>query len=66
VKSYKKTLSDKLISETISMSLRCDGSVDRSQIDKMYVIIKTVSEKTSGPTFLIQYLSRYMKLNKLI
>jgi len=30
VKSYKKTFSDKLISETISMSLRCDGSVDRS------------------------------------
>ncbi|KAL4122559.1 hypothetical protein QTP88_014865 [Uroleucon formosanum] len=45
VKSYKKTFSDKLISETISMSLRCDGSVDRSQIDKIYIILKTVSLK---------------------
>ncbi|KAL4107180.1 hypothetical protein QTP88_017563 [Uroleucon formosanum] len=31
--------------ETISMSLRCDGSVDRSQIDKIYIILKTVSLK---------------------
>ncbi|KAL5245424.1 hypothetical protein ACI65C_012834 [Semiaphis heraclei] len=45
VKSYKKTFSDKLISETISMSLRCDGSVDRSPIDKIYIILKTVSLK---------------------
>lgn len=27
------------------MSLRCDGSVARSQVDKMYVILKTVSLK---------------------
>lgn len=45
MKSYKKTFSDKLNSETISMSLRCDGSVDRSQIDKIYIILKTVSLK---------------------
>jgi len=45
VKSYKKTFSDKLISETISMPLRCDGSVDRSQIDTIYIILKTVSLK---------------------
>jgi len=53
VKSYKKTLSDKLISETISMSLRCDGSVDRSQIDKIYVIIKTVSLKGVEEQYLL-------------
>lgn len=45
VKSYKKTFSDKLISETILMSLRCDGSMDRSQIDKIYIILRTVSLK---------------------
>lgn len=44
VKSYKKTFSDKLISETISMSLRCDGSVDRSQIDTIYIILCNVPE----------------------
>jgi hypothetical protein len=27
------------------MSLRCNGSVDRSQIDKIYIILKTVSLK---------------------
>lgn len=27
------------------MSLHCDGSVDRSQIDKIYIILKTVSLK---------------------
>ncbi|KAL4084425.1 hypothetical protein QTP88_028247 [Uroleucon formosanum] len=35
----------KLTLKTISMSLHCDGSVDRSQIDKIYIILKTVSLK---------------------
>ena len=36
-------LSDKKLLETLAISLRCDGSVDRTQLDKIYLMTKLVS-----------------------
>ena len=42
VLSDKKTLQKKLL-EALAVSLRCDGSVDRTQLDKIYIMAKLVS-----------------------
>ena len=39
--SDKKTLQEKLL-EALAISLRCDGSVDRTQLDKIYLMAKLV------------------------
>lgn len=44
VASHKQEIVEKIISDSIALSIRCDGSVDRTQIDKMYVMAKTVSK----------------------
>lgn len=44
VNSYRSTFRD-LMENSVACSLRCDGSVDRMQIDKIYVAAKIVSKK---------------------
>jgi len=43
VTSYRKQFSLKLMKDVLAISLRCDGSVDRSQLDKIYVIKKLLT-----------------------
>ena len=43
VKSDQNSLASKL-SNSMAISLRCDGSVDRMQIDKIYLMAKTISQ----------------------
>ena len=42
VKSHRNSLASKM-SNSLAISLRCDGSVDRTQIDKIYLMAKTIS-----------------------
>ncbi|KAF0714641.1 E3 SUMO-protein ligase KIAA1586-like isoform X4 [Aphis craccivora] len=42
--SHRETFIETLLTKSLAMSLRCDGSVDRSQIDKIYVLLKVVSK----------------------
>ena len=41
--SYKETLVAKMLHDTLSLSVRCDGSVERTQIDKIVVMAKVVT-----------------------
>lgn len=45
VESNVKTLIRKLTVDSLALSLRCDGSVDRTQIDKIYVMAKVISKR---------------------
>lgn len=38
---------------SIALSLRCDGSVNRTQVDKMYVLIKSVNLKGEEKLYFI-------------
>jgi hypothetical protein len=42
VKSDRNSLASNM-SNSLAISLRCDGSVDRTQIDKIYLVAKTIS-----------------------
>ena len=43
VKSHSKTLSEH-VKQAIALSLRCDGSVDRTQVDKLFVMLKIIND----------------------
>ena len=43
VSSYKETLTKQILEQTMALSLRCDGSVDRTQVDKIFVMAKAVT-----------------------
>ena len=44
VESHRSILAKKLTTDVLALSIRCDGSVDRTQIDKMYVMAKIVTK----------------------
>jgi hypothetical protein len=46
VENYRNEFALKTMNNVLAISLRYDGSVDRAQIDKIYVIIKVI--KKSG------------------
>lgn len=53
VSSHRDTLIKTILTNSLAMSLRCDGSVDRSQVDKIYVLLKIITkEGTSNQYFL--------------
>jgi len=45
VESHRSSFVEEILNDSFALSLRCDGSVDRTQIDKMYVLIKSISLK---------------------
>jgi len=53
VTSYRKQFSLKLMKDVLTISLRCDGSVDRSQIDKIYVLIKVIDKTGKEDQFFL-------------
>lgn len=42
VKSHTKTLCEH-VKQAVTSSLRCDGSVDRTQVDKLFVMLKLLN-----------------------
>ena len=42
VQSHQEILAKKLTNDVLALSIRCDGTVDRTQIDKIYVMAKVV------------------------
>lgn len=44
VESFQDQLASDIKSHALAMSLRCDGSVDRSQIDKIFVLLKIITK----------------------
>lgn len=44
VESYRNEFASKNMNNVLAISLRCVGSVDRAQIDKIYVIIKVINK----------------------
>jgi hypothetical protein len=42
VESNREEFAKRLLVDALALSLRCDGSVDRTQIDKLYVMIKAL------------------------
>ncbi|KAF0710250.1 E3 SUMO-protein ligase KIAA1586-like, partial [Aphis craccivora] len=45
VESHRSSFVEEILNDSFALSLRCNGSVDRTQIDKMYVLIKSISLK---------------------
>lgn len=44
----KSRVIDTILNKTLAISLRCDGSVDRMQIDKIYVLVKIINNEGSA------------------
>ena len=44
VESERNSFLKKIVKDSLATSLRCDGSVDRTQIDKQFVIFKVVNK----------------------
>jgi len=42
VESDRKSFAQKIMDVTLALSLRCDGSVDRTHTDKVYVMVKVI------------------------
>lgn len=53
VKSYRSEFIEEFMDNSIALSLRCDGSVHRTQVDKMYVLIKSVNLKGEEKLYFI-------------
>ena len=53
VQSDSSELSDKLTNETLTISLRCDGTVDRTQIDKIYVMAKVITKEGESELYFL-------------
>ena len=43
VKSDRNSLASKM-SDALAISIRCDGSVDRTQVDKIYLMAKAITK----------------------
>ena len=44
VECDRQRVTDEITNKTLALSLRCDGSIDRTQIDKIYVMVKVVTK----------------------
>jgi hypothetical protein len=44
----KSRVIDTILNKTLAISLRCDGSVDRMQVDKIYVLAKIINNEGSS------------------
>ncbi|XP_025190261.1 uncharacterized protein LOC112590884 isoform X2 [Melanaphis sacchari] len=44
----KSRVIDTILNTTLAISLRCDGSVDRMQVDKIYVLVKIINNDGSA------------------
>lgn len=53
VNSYRSTFFKDLLENSLALSLRCDGSVDRMQIDKIYVMAKVVTKDGDTKDFFL-------------
>lgn len=52
VQCHRESLASQLLS-SLAMSLRCDGSVDRLQVDKVYNMIKSISKNGSEEMYFL-------------
>ncbi|XP_025204369.1 E3 SUMO-protein ligase KIAA1586-like isoform X1 [Melanaphis sacchari] len=43
VETHQSSFVEDILNNSLALSLRCDGSVDRTQIDKMYVLMKSIT-----------------------
>jgi len=51
VECDRQRVRDAIVKDTLAMSIRCDGSVDRTQIDKIFVMGKAVTKSGKDEQF---------------
>ena len=52
VDAHRETFADQ-IKQALALSLRCDGSVDRTQVDKMYIMLKVITSDAAEELFFV-------------
>lgn len=53
VNTHRNAFLKNLLDNSLAISLRCDGSVDRTQLDKIYVMAKCVTKDGDAKTFFL-------------